>query len=137
MNDEDLQRVKFALALLPRAENNSHCKKYQRRIQFASKEAIDKAGIDIAIVDQKPVIETVAANGEIVYDETHTARLASRVAGTVWRVEKKPGDKVRKGDILALVDSAEIGHAKSDMLQDIAELPGEAGSMSIACSPFD
>jgi cobalt-zinc-cadmium efflux system membrane fusion protein len=117
---EDLNRANRTLALLPRGENNSHCKHYQRRIQFASIDAIEKAGIDIAIVDQKPLIETVTANGEIVYDETHTAHLASRVPGTVWRVEKKVGDSVRKGDILALVDSAEIGRAKSEMLQAIA-----------------
>ena len=122
VNDDDLQRVKFALALLPRAENSSHCKKYQKRIQFASQEAVDKAGIDIAVVDRQPVVEAVVANGEIVYDESHTARLSSRVAGTVWRVEKQPGDKVQKGEILALIDSADVGHAKADLLQDIAEL---------------
>ncbi len=120
VTDDDMNRANRALALLPRVENNSHCKHYQRRIQFASIEAIEKAGVDIAIVDQKPLVETVAANGEIVYDETHTAHLASRVPGTVWRVEKKVGDPVRKGDILALVDSAEIGRAKSEMLQAIA-----------------
>jgi membrane fusion protein, heavy metal efflux system len=120
VTDDDMHRANRALALLPRVENNSHCKHYQRRIQFASIEAIEKAGVDIAIVDQKPLVETVAANGEIVYDETHTAHLASRVPGTVWRVEKKVGDPVRKGDILALVDSAEIGRAKSEMLQAIA-----------------
>src|SRR5262249_39119084 len=65
------------------------------------------------------------ANGEIIYDETHTAHLASRVPGTVWRGEKKIGDPVRKGDILALVDSAEIGRAKTDMLQTNATCRGK------------
>ena len=122
ISDDDLERARFALALLPRAENNSHCKKYQKRIQFASQEAVDKAGIDIAVVDRQPILEAVVANGEIVYDETRTARLSSRVAGTVWRVEKQPGDKVQKGEILALIDSADVGRAKADLLQDIAEL---------------
>ena len=125
VTNDDMNRAKGALALLPRAENNSHCKLYQRRIQFASTEAIEKAGVDIAVVDQKPLVEAVAANGEIVYDETHTAHLASRVAGTVWRVEKKVGDQVRKGDILALVDAAEVGRAKADLLQAIANLRRE------------
>jgi biotin carboxyl carrier protein len=129
---EDLNRANRTLALLPRVENNSHCKHYQRRIQFASIEAIEKAGIDIAIVDQKPVIETVAANGEIVYDETHTAHLASRVPGTVWRVEKKVGDSVRKGDILALVDSAETtAEAVASALdgKELGSEPGRVGSV--------
>ncbi len=122
ISDADFDRAHRALALLPRAENNSHCKKYQKRIQFASQEAVDKAGIDIAVVDRQPILEAVTANGEIVYDETRTARLASRIAGSVWRVEKQPGDKVHKGEILALIDSADVGHAKADLLQDIAQL---------------
>lgn len=122
VSDEDLQRAQRALALFPRTENNSHCKKYQKRIQFASQEAVDKAGIDIAVVDRRPMLEAVVANGEIGYDETRTARLASRVAGTVLRVETFPGQQVRKGDVLALVDSADVGRAKSDLLQQISHL---------------
>jgi cobalt-zinc-cadmium efflux system membrane fusion protein len=122
VTDEDMQRASRALATLPRAENKRHCTIYQRRIQFASDEAVEKAGIEIAVVEQRPIVEAVAANGEIVYDETRTAHLASRVAGNVWRVEKRVGDQVHKGDILALVDSVEIGRAKSDLLQAIAEV---------------
>ena len=64
----------------------------------------------------------MTANGEVVYDETRTAHLASRVAGTVWRVEKQVGDRVRKGDVLALIDAAEVGQAKAEFLQAIAQL---------------
>ena len=125
----DIDRANRALALLPRPENNSHCKHYQRRIQFASIEAIDKAGIDIAVVDQRPLVEAITANGEIIYDQTHLAHLASRVPGTVWRVEKQVGEAVRKGDILALVDSAEVGKAKSELLQAIADLRLKQGNV--------
>src|SRR5262249_52658771 len=48
--------------------------------------------------------------------------LASRVAGTVWRVERHLGDRVCKGDILALVDSADVGRAKADLLTAISQL---------------
>ena len=83
---------------------------------------MEKAGVDIAVVEQQPVVEAVVANGEIVYDETHMAHLASRVAGTVWRVEKQVGDAVAKGDVLALIDAADVGRAKSELLQAIAQL---------------
>ena len=58
----------------------------------------------------------------MIYDETHAAHLASRVAGTVWRVEKQVGDQVEKGDVLALIDAAEVGRAKAEFLQAIAQL---------------
>ncbi|HZZ73160.1 MAG TPA: efflux RND transporter periplasmic adaptor subunit, partial [Pirellulales bacterium] len=117
----DLERADRALALLPRAENGSRCKLHLRRIQFASNEAVEKAGIDIAVVDERSVVEAVTANGELVYDQTRSAHLASRVAGTVWRVEKHVGDQVHSGDILALIDAADVGKAKSELLQSIAE----------------
>ncbi len=117
-----LERAQRALALRPRAENNSRCNLHLKRIQFASNEAVEKIGVDIAIVGEKPVIEAVVANGEIVYDETRMAHLSSRVAGTVWRVQKQVGDRVRKDEVLALVDAADVGHAKSEFLQAISQL---------------
>ena len=101
-----LDRAGRALALKKRAKNDPACKLHLRRIQFASRGAADKAGIDIALVDRAPILETVFANGEITYDPTRVARLSSRAAGTVWRVEKNVGDAVQAGEVLALVDAA-------------------------------
>jgi cobalt-zinc-cadmium efflux system membrane fusion protein len=122
VTESDMQRASRALALMPRAENNSLCKLHKKRIQFASIEAVEKVGLDIEVATQRPVIEAVAANAEVVYDETHSAHLASRVAGTVWRVERQVGDQVCKGDVLALIDAAEVGRAKAEFLQAISQL---------------
>lgn len=119
---EDFARARRALDLRPRVENNSLCPSYERRIQFASAAAMEKAGVDIAVVVRRPIIEAVVANGEVVYDQTHSAHLASRVLGTAWRVERQVGDRVQKGDVLALIDAAEVGRAKSELLQAIAQL---------------
>ncbi len=118
----DLERAERALAFLPRPENNSKCKLHHRRIQFASSEAVEKAGIDVAPVWQAPVVEAVKANGEITYDQTRVARLSARVPGTVWVVPREVGDSVRRGEVLALVDAAEVGKAKAEFLQAIAQV---------------
>jgi membrane fusion protein, heavy metal efflux system len=60
-------------------------------------------------------------NGEVTYDPTLVARLSSRAAGTVWRVDKKVGDKVREGEVLALVDAAQVGQAKAELLQAVTK----------------
>src|SRR6185312_12773458 len=112
-------RASRALALKPRAENNSLCRLHTRRIQFASAAAVEKAGVDIAVVQQRPVVEAATANGEVVYDGNRMAHLSSRVAGTVWQVERQVGDRVRKGVCLALVDAADVGKAKAELLQAI------------------
>jgi cobalt-zinc-cadmium efflux system membrane fusion protein len=121
IDPESLVRAQRALSLKPRPQNNSHCALHQRRIQFASAAAIEKAGIEIAVVEERPVVEAVVANGEVVYDQNRMAHLSSRVAGTVWRVEKQVGDIVRKGDVLAIIDAAEVGKAKGEFLQTIAQ----------------
>jgi cobalt-zinc-cadmium efflux system membrane fusion protein len=115
-------RAARALAAKPRPENNALCKLHERRIQFASTESIAKAGIDIALVQERPMLEAVVANGEVVYDETRMAHLTSRVAGIVWSVNKQVGDRVQNGEVLALVDSADVGRAKGELLQAIAQV---------------
>ena len=122
---EAFEQAERALALRPRDENNSRCKLHERRIQFASAEAVEKAGVDIDVVRQRPIVEAVGANGEIRYDETRMAHLASRVSGTAWRVYKQVGDRVSEGDVLALIDAAEVGKAKAAFLQAITHVRHE------------
>lgn len=120
ITDAMKERAARALAARPRAENNATSTLYQRRVQFASAEAVDKAGVDIAVVQERRIVEAVVANGEVTYNDTRVAHLPSRVPGTVWRVEKQIGDTVAKDDILVLVDCADIGRAKGELLQAIS-----------------
>ena len=117
----DLQRAERALAVAPRKENNSGCDIYQTRIQFESVEAVQQAGVDVALVGRKPIVESITGNGEIVYDPTRQASLASRVPGSVWTVNKQVGDRVTKGEVLAIVDAAEVGDLKTRLLRSLAE----------------
>lgn len=118
---EDLQRAAEGLALRPRVENNALCKLHQKRIQFVSDEALAKSGVDIAVVARRPVTETVVGNGELVYDQTAVAHLSSRAAGTVVYAEKQIGEAVEPGEVLALIDSTEVGRAKANLLESITQ----------------
>ena len=117
----DVERAIRALKLKPRPENNFACNNPGRRIQFASMQAATKAGVDVEPVSRAPIVESVSATGEIRYDETRIARLAARANGTVWRVDKQVGDVVREGELLALIDSADVGKAKAELQQALAE----------------
>lgn len=118
----DFDRAARAIELRPRTKNDPNCKMHLRRIQFPSAAAADKAGIDINLVGRRRVVEFVSATGQIVYDPTRVARLSSRAAGTAWRVETNVGDRVRQGEVLVLVDAAEVGRAKAELLQAVARL---------------
>lgn len=122
VRDDNLTRAKAALEFAERAENNSKCKLHQRRIQFISQESVEKAGIDVEPVWTAPVVEAVVGNGEIAYDQTHTAHLSARVPGTVFQVYKQAGESLKKGEVLALVDAAEVGKAKSEFLTALVQV---------------
>jgi membrane fusion protein, heavy metal efflux system len=111
-----------AIALRPRATNNSISTLHTQVVQFASSEAVEKAGIDVDVVSTAAMREEIAANGEVVFDPTYVAHLSSRVAGSVSRVFKKVGDKVTPGEVLALVDAAAVGQTKAQLLQAVHEV---------------
>lgn len=121
IESRDVQRAQRALKLRPRPENNFACQNPGRRIQFASKESATKAGVDVEPVLRSSIVESIRVTGEIRYDETRIARLASKADGIVWRVDKRVGDRVRKGELLALIDAATVGKAKGDLHEALAE----------------
>ncbi len=117
----DVERATRALAIASRKENNSACEIYKSRIQFASVESVKQAGVDVELVERGPIIESISGSGEIVYDPTQQASLASRVPGSVWLVTKSVGDKVARGEVLAVVDAAQVGDLKTSLLRALAE----------------
>lgn len=86
-----------------------------------SKETITKAGIELFEAVESPVDHSVVATGVIDYNQTRRAQLSSRVPGIAWRVEKRAGQSVRKGDVMAIVEAVDVGTAKSDFLKALAQ----------------
>ncbi|MFO1096501.1 MAG: efflux RND transporter periplasmic adaptor subunit [Planctomycetaceae bacterium] len=111
-----------AINLLPRPENNSRNTMHTSRVQFASADSIAKAGIDVDVVQERPMTDAFTANGELVFDPTRVAHLSARVPGTIVAVMKTVGDRVIAGETLALVDAAQVGQAKSHLLQAVVQL---------------
>jgi cobalt-zinc-cadmium efflux system membrane fusion protein len=119
---EDWARARRAVSFAPRVENNPKCKLHERRIQLASEEVVKRLGIVSRPVATGPVVEGVTAPGETGYAPTRVARLSARVPGAVFRVEKQVGDRVRRGEVLVLVDAAEVGKAKAEFLQALTQV---------------
>lgn len=90
------------------------------RVHFRSAQAIRKSGISTVKAEQRTMSEDLLANGVVDYNQKLVARLSSRVAGTVWRVEKYWGDAIQAGDVLAIIEAAEIGRMKAEFLTALA-----------------
>ncbi|HEV3258535.1 MAG TPA: efflux RND transporter periplasmic adaptor subunit [Gemmataceae bacterium] len=114
--------VRAALALRERPEASRRCKLHLRRIQFASAATVAKAGIDVDVAQEQPMEESVTGHGEVTYDPTRVAHVSAPVAGRACRVDRRVGDPVVQGDVLALIDAAEVGRAKAQLLQAVARL---------------
>lgn len=96
------------------------------RVVLPSAIDVDKAGLEFDKAKPQSVEESVAAVGELDFDHTCYAVLAPRAAGTVWHVAAHPGDTVKRGQILALIDAAEVGRAKSDFLNSLVQVDRRA-----------
>jgi membrane fusion protein, heavy metal efflux system len=111
-----------AIGVRPRNVHNSVDTLHTQVVQFASAEAMERAGIEVDVVSTAPMREEIVAHGEVNFDPTRVAHLSSRASGMVWRVLKQKGEPVAAGEVLALVDAAAVGQAKSQLLQAVSEL---------------
>ncbi len=86
-------------------------------IEFSSVDATRNCGIETTVARRQSMNNVVVATGSVGYDQTLIAQLSSRVPGVVWRVEKRLGDFVQRGEVLVIIDSAEVGAAKASLLE--------------------
>jgi cobalt-zinc-cadmium efflux system membrane fusion protein len=98
------------------------CKLLTAKITFASPEAVQTAGLRVAAVREQPLATTVTAAAELDYDPDRLAKLSPRAAGVVVRVLRDRGEPFKAGDVLVLIDAAEVGKAKADYLWAVAQL---------------
>jgi membrane fusion protein, heavy metal efflux system len=91
-------------------------------IEFPSVEAVTRAGIRVEPVQVRSLAQHVTATAMLDYEPEHLSRLSSRVTGTMWRIDKLIGDPVKKNEVIAIVESAEVGKIKADFLQDLIQL---------------
>jgi len=100
-------------------------------IRFGSREAVERTGIELVAVEERPMVSEVVAGGVVRYDERRVAQLSARVPGSVWRVEKHLGDPVRKGDVLLVVESREVGRLKADFLNSLVAFEARREQLEI------
>ncbi len=79
------------------------------------------AGVEVLTVERTVPVRRVEITGAAAYDETRTARIASRISGRVVALLRDFGSRVRRGDPVCILDSPELGEAQSEYLSRLAE----------------
>lgn len=104
---------------LPRSQRPPavQCTTHKLRVQFASASVARDAGLEFHEVERRPVTEVLECQAEVSYDGNRYARLCPRAPGVVRTVHKDLGDRVEEGDVLAVLDSAQVGAARARLLQ--------------------
>lgn len=100
-------------------------------VRFPSQKSLERSGIEVVPVEKRPVVSELVCNGVVAYDERRIAQLSTRVPGSIWRVEKHLGDEVRKGDVLLVIDSQEVGSLKADFLNALVSYESRREQLTI------
>lgn len=87
-----------------------------------SEAKLTAAGLELASVQCRMWRPTRMVPGRVGYDETRHVDVKSSAPGILVEVRVKPGDNVTAGQVLGVLNSPEVGHARADQLQREAEV---------------
>ncbi|ODA68093.1 Cobalt-zinc-cadmium resistance protein CzcB [Methyloligella halotolerans] len=76
-------------------------------------------GITVAAAETGAVTDSFTLPAEVHYNGDRLAHVVPRVSGIATEVNATEGDDVKKGELLAVLDSRELADAKSDYLADV------------------
>ena len=79
-----------------------------------SAEAYEAAGIAVAGVTARRLAPRIRVTGTLSYDERHMAIATARIGGRITEVVADYGQQVSRGEVLAWIDSPELGAAQSE-----------------------
>jgi cobalt-zinc-cadmium efflux system membrane fusion protein len=77
-------------------------------------EAVASAQIELASATSKPLETGIRVSARLALAQHKMAHVTSRVPGRIDAIRVKLGDRVKKGTVLAIFESAELGRTRAD-----------------------
>ena len=102
-------------------QNEASSRLNARELRFAAGSP-QLSFIKVEAVEALPEPLLDPLNARVAYDENHTVRVSSPIAGRVTRILAQPGDRVTAGQPLVLLDSPEFAAAAADLAKSTADL---------------
>ena len=100
-------------------------------------EAARRTGIRLATAKPQALTATIMAPARVAYNAEAVAHVGSQVSGRITELPVRVGDAVKKGDVLAVIDSAELGAAQSEYLQRRTATETARPAIELAKSAYD
>ncbi len=86
-----------------------------------SEEKQKASGLRVEPAGRSTLTETVRLTGKLAVNEDHIARIHPLVEGRIHKIEVQFGDRVKAGQVLAVIDSQQVGHAKLELFKAMQE----------------
>jgi cobalt-zinc-cadmium efflux system membrane fusion protein len=83
---------------------------------------VERLGIETVVVREAPLTPVIKVVGTVTFDPEYVAAVGTRLRGLVKSVARFEGDHVKKGELLADIDSPELGSAQASVLMFRAQL---------------
>jgi len=75
-----------------------------------------RAQIEMTPAERSSLAPVVSVTGTVTFDPEKVAAVGARIAGRVSQIFKLEGDPVKAGDVLAEIESAELGQAQASLV---------------------
>jgi cobalt-zinc-cadmium efflux system membrane fusion protein len=102
-------------------EDQSHSEDGEHAVALTP-EAMRSAQIEIATATQKPLEAGIKVSARLALAQHKMAHVTSRVPGRIDAIRVKLGDRVKKGAVLAVFESPELGRARADYQAAVTRL---------------
>ncbi len=79
-------------------------------------------GIEVEVAQERILSSTLLTGGRVAFDDARVGHVFSPVTGRVVRICAALGQRVKRGDPLAVIESPDLGDAVSDMRKARADL---------------
>jgi membrane fusion protein, heavy metal efflux system len=83
---------------------------------------VSDAKILVAPIESRDVDDTILTSGTVTLDDKLTGHVFSPVTGRVVNIAAQLGQRVKKGDVLATIESPDVGNAVADARKAEADL---------------
>ena len=102
-----------------------------------SPEAIRQYGIQLGAAKKQSLVRSFIAPARVAFNTDAMAHVGSSVTGRVAELRIKLGDNVKKGDVLAVIDSPELGESQSDFLMKRTAVDTARPAVQLARDAYD
>ena len=91
------------------------------KVRFESDASVTKAGVEVGRRSESTMFETFEVLGQVTFDRNKLAMITPLAGGVLESVHVDVGDRVKKGDLMAQVNSPAIAEAKSALVRALTQ----------------